>query len=129
MPNPPVIETQGLTKFYGRTRGINGVDIKVDPGTIFGFLGPNGAGKTTTIRLLLDFIRPSAGSARIFGLDCRRDGLEIKRRVGYLPAEPVVYGAMSARGFLEFSNKLSDRKAGATWTDWPKGSGLISTGA
>ncbi len=106
MIDRPVIEFEGLTKFYGRNRGIVDLNLEIEPGTIFGFLGPNGAGKTTTIRLLLDFIRPSSGTARIFGLDCRQDSLEIKRRIGYLPAEPVVYAALTARNFLEFSRVL-----------------------
>lgn len=85
----PVIETKGLSKRYGR-RGplaLDGLDLQVDPGEVFGFLGPNGAGKTTTIRLLLDLLRPTSGSARILGLDARTDSLAIHRRIGYLPGE------------------------------------------
>ena len=82
MTADPVIETEGFTKHYGRYRGIIDLDLKVRRGAIFGFLGPNGAGKTTTIRLLLNFIRPSSGSARIFGLDIRRGSLGIKQRLG-----------------------------------------------
>ena len=67
----PVVETRKLTKFYGRTRGIVDVDLEVQPGEVFGLLGPNGAGKTTTIRILLDFIRPTSGEARVLGMDCR----------------------------------------------------------
>ncbi len=72
------IETEGLTKFYGAQRGIEEVTIAVEPGEVFGFLGPNGAGKTTTIRTLLDLLHPSGGSARIFGLDSRRDSVAIR---------------------------------------------------
>lgn len=82
-----VIETEGLTKLYGRARGIDGVTMSVAAGEVFGFLGPNGAGKTTTIRTLLDLIHPSAGSARIFGLDSRRESVAIRARVGNLPGD------------------------------------------
>ena len=71
----PAIQTTDLTRFYGRHRGIEAVDLVVEQGEVFGFLGPNGAGKTTTIRLLLDLIRPTRGAARVLGLDCHRRGL------------------------------------------------------
>lgn len=82
-----VIETEGLTKSYGRARGIEDVTFQVDAGEVFGFLGPNGAGKTTTIRTLLDFLRPTRGSARIFGLDSHRDSVTIRGRLGNLPGD------------------------------------------
>ena len=82
-----MIETEGLTKSYGDTRGIDDVTLEVLPGEVFGFLGPNGAGKTTTIRTLLDLLHPSAGSARIFGLDSRRDSVAIRARLGNLPGD------------------------------------------
>jgi len=81
------IETEGLTKRYGRHRGIEDVSFTVRPGEVFGFLGPNGAGKTTTIRTLLDLIHPTAGSARIFGLDSRRESVAIRARLGNLPGD------------------------------------------
>ncbi len=83
----PAIETEALTKLYGRHRGIEDVSFAVEPGEVFGFLGPNGAGKTTTIRTLLDLIHPSAGSARVFGLDSRRDSVAIRARLGNLPGD------------------------------------------
>jgi ABC-2 type transport system ATP-binding protein len=83
----PAIETAGLTKLYGTTRGIEDLDLRVDRGEIFGFLGPNGAGKTTTIRLLLDLIRPTRGRAQVLGLDAHRQSVEVRRRTGYLPGE------------------------------------------
>jgi ABC-2 type transport system ATP-binding protein len=83
----PTIETDGLTKFYGRHRGIEDVTLTVADGEVFGFLGPNGAGKTTTIRTLLDFLHPTRGSARIFGLDSRRDSVAIRGRLGNLPGD------------------------------------------
>jgi ABC-2 type transport system ATP-binding protein len=83
----PAIETERLTKSYGRHRGIEGLTMTVEQGEIFGFLGPNGAGKTTTIRTLLDLLHPSGGSARIFGLDTRSDSLAIRARLGNLPGD------------------------------------------
>ncbi len=91
MASDSVINIRGLSKTYGsgkkQTLALNRLDLSVDQGEIFGYLGPNGAGKTTTIRLLLDLIRPSAGSATIFGLDVRADSVEIHRRIGFFPAE------------------------------------------
>ena len=86
------IETQGLTKDYGNGRGIFDLDLTVNDGEVFGFLGPNGAGKTTTIRQLMGLIHPSRGSARIFGLDCDRDSVAVKRKVGYCPGELPQFG-------------------------------------
>jgi ABC-2 type transport system ATP-binding protein len=85
--DPPAIETEALTKRYGRHRGIEEVSFEVQPGEVFGFLGPNGAGKTTTIRTLLDLIHPTSGSARIFGLDSRRESVAIRARLGNLPGD------------------------------------------
>jgi ABC-2 type transport system ATP-binding protein len=81
------IETEGLTKLYGAHRGIEDVTVTVEAGEVFAFLGPNGAGKSTTIRTLLDLIHPTAGSARIFGLDSRRDSVAIRARLGNLPGD------------------------------------------
>jgi len=83
----PAIETEALSKRYGRHRGIEDVSFAVQPGEVFGFLGPNGAGKTTTIRTLLDLIHPSSGTARLFGLDSRRDSVAIRARLGNLPGD------------------------------------------
>jgi ABC-2 type transport system ATP-binding protein len=87
MASQPAIETEGLSKRYGRHRGIEDVTFSVDAGEVFGFLGPNGAGKTTTIRTLLDLIHPTSGRARIFGLDSRRESVAIRRRLGNLPGD------------------------------------------
>jgi beta-exotoxin I transport system ATP-binding protein len=83
----PAIETEALSKRYGHHRGIEDVTFAVAPGEVFGFLGPNGAGKTTTIRTLLDLIHPSAGWARLFGLDSRRESVAIRARLGNLPGD------------------------------------------
>jgi ABC-2 type transport system ATP-binding protein len=83
----PVLETEALTKRYGERRGIEELTLSVEQGEVFGFLGPNGAGKTTTIRTLLDLLHPTSGSARIFGLDSRRDSVAIRARLGNLPGD------------------------------------------
>jgi len=98
----PVIETDALTKRYGRNRGIEEVSMTIEAGEVFGFLGPNGAGKTTTIRTLLDLLRPTSGSARVFGLDSRRDSFAIHARVGNLPGEFSYEPRMRGRELLSF---------------------------
>jgi len=89
---PPPIATLALTKDYGAHRGIFDLDLGIRQGEVFGFLGPNGAGKTTTIKLLMGMIHPTRGTATIFGLDCEREGVAVKRRVGYLPGETPNFG-------------------------------------
>jgi ABC-2 type transport system ATP-binding protein len=95
-----VIEIQNLRKDYGRTHALVDLDLQVRAGEVFGFLGPNGAGKTTAIRILMDLIRPTGGRAAVFGLDCRRQGVALRRRVGYLPGDFLVDGRQSARELL-----------------------------
>ncbi len=92
--NGNVITTSDLTRYYGNVRGIDGVNLEVRQGEVFGFLGPNGAGKTTTIRILLDMVRPTRGSAQVFGLDVRRDSVQIRRRVGNLPGDVALYDTL-----------------------------------
>jgi ABC-2 type transport system ATP-binding protein len=96
-----VINTENLSRHYGRRVGVEAVDLAVPEGEIFGFLGPNGAGKTTTIRLLLGFLRPSAGRARVFGLDCWRQSKLVKRDVGYLPGDLRLYPWMTLESALK----------------------------
>lgn len=103
-----VIETTGLTKHYGDVEALIDLDLTVERGEIVGFLGPNGAGKSTTIRLLLDLIRPTRGSAKVLGLDTRTDSLEIRRRVGYLSGELAMYAAMTGEEMLGFFAALRD---------------------
>jgi ABC-2 type transport system ATP-binding protein len=102
----PAIETVGLTKFYGETRGIEGLDLRVERGEVFGYLGPNGAGKTTTIRLLLDLIRPTSGRAAVAGLDTRRESVEVRRATGYLPGELKLPARATASGYLTYLGNL-----------------------
>ncbi len=103
---PTVIETHGLTKAYGDTPVLKGLDLDVHRNSVVGFLGPNGAGKTTTIKLLLGLIRPTAGSANVFDLDSVGESMEIRARVGYLPQEPHFYEHMSARQTLRFTARF-----------------------
>ncbi|GAA1903177.1 ABC transporter ATP-binding protein [Streptomyces sodiiphilus] len=97
-----VIELRELTKTYGSRRGLAGLSLEVRRGEVFGFLGPNGAGKSTTIRLLLDLIRPTGGSAEVLGLDPRKDGVALRRRVGYLAGDFVCDGRQNVRSYLRF---------------------------
>src|SRR5262249_103001 len=90
-----LIQLENLTRRYGHRRGVERVSLSVPEGALFGFLGPNGAGKTTTIRVLLGFLRPTSGEARIFGLDCWHDSKKIKRNVGYLPGDLRLPGWIS----------------------------------
>ncbi len=108
-----IICTDNLTKFYGKTHGVLDLNLEVQQGEIFGFLGPNGAGKTTTIRTLLDFIRPTRGSATIFGLDTRRNSLQIRRRIGYVLGELALYDNMTGADFLRYFGHL---RGGVDWT-------------
>jgi ABC-2 type transport system ATP-binding protein len=103
---PPVIETHGLTKTYKGVQALKSLDLQVQHNSIFGFLGPNGAGKTTTIKLLLGLIRPTAGSASVFGMDIVNQSVDIRARVGYLPQEPHFYEYMTARQTLRFTAKF-----------------------
>ncbi len=98
-----LVEIQGLTKYYGKQRGIRDVSFDIKEGEIFGFIGPNGAGKSTTIRILLNFIYPSSGKAAVFGKDAARDSLDIRKNIGYLPSEVYYYDDMKVSELLRFS--------------------------
>jgi ABC-2 type transport system ATP-binding protein len=106
MSVPPVIAIGGLSKDYGSGRGLFGLDLQVGQGEIFGFLGPNGAGKSTTMRLLLDLIKPTSGSAQLFGLDSVKDSLAIHRRVGFLPGDFALYPKLTGRAVLDYFAEL-----------------------
>ena len=92
-----VIQAGALTKRFGRVLALDGLSLEVRAGEVLGFLGPNGAGKTTTLRLLMGYLRPTAGSARVFGLDSWRDSTAIHARTGYLPGDVRLWPRMSAR--------------------------------
>jgi ABC-2 type transport system ATP-binding protein len=110
--NAPVIELTGLSKTYGKARGIENVNLEIAGGEIFGFIGPNGAGKSTTIRILLNMIFPSSGSARIMGMDVIRETKKIKRVVGYIPSDANAYHAMDVHSFLEYCNRFYNAPGG-----------------
>ena len=100
------IETEHLTKFYGKARGITDVSLSVREGAFFGFIGPNGAGKSTLIRTLLGLISPTSGTASVFGLDVTAHRTEILQDVGYLPSETHFYGGMTVRETIALSARL-----------------------
>ncbi len=99
---PAAIETERLTRYYGRRRGVVDVSFEVREGEVFAFLGPNGAGKTTTIRQLMGLLRPTRGWARIFGLDCWTESPRVKAMVGFMPGEMRLYEDLTGREFLDF---------------------------
>jgi ABC-2 type transport system ATP-binding protein len=101
-----IIEVDSLTKRYGSKRGIIDVSFRVEEGEVFGFLGPNGAGKTTTIRLLMALLRANTGTARIAGLDCWQQSVEIKRLIGYLPGELSLDPNLTGGQILEYFGHL-----------------------
>jgi ABC-2 type transport system ATP-binding protein len=97
-----VIEITDLSKFYGKIRGIEHVDLEIGEGDIFGFIGPNGAGKSTTIRILLNLIFPTSGSARILGMNVIGETKKIKHLVGYVPSDANAYASMDVSEFLHY---------------------------
>ena len=107
------IQIQNLTKWYGRTQALRGVNLEVRCGEIFGFLGPNGAGKTTTIRCLLDLIRPQGGSIQVLGINPQQQPVVVRKRSGYLPGELHIDDNFAVEGALRYFNNLRGRQA-----DW-----------
>ncbi|MDW7669581.1 MAG: ABC transporter ATP-binding protein [Bacillota bacterium] len=105
-----VIEINNLKKYYGKQRGIEDVSFSVLEGDIFGFIGPNGAGKSTTIRTLLALLKPTSGSATIFGKNCMEYASDIAADIGYLSGEPSYYENMKVREFLSYSAELYGKK-------------------
>lgn len=106
----PVIEVRGLTKYYGKTMGIQNLDMFVEKGEVYGFLGPNGAGKTTTIRVLLDLIKKTGGYAKIFGMDVESDSVDVRRRLGYLPGDLGMYKELTGNDYLDHFQLLRGDK-------------------
>ena len=97
-----VIDISDLSKFYGKARGIEHVNLEIGEGEIFGFIGPNGAGKSTTIRILMNLIFPTGGSARIMGMDVTRETKKIKNHIGYIPSDASAYSYMDVHEFLSY---------------------------
>jgi len=104
-----ILEAEGLSRYYGSRVGLDRLDLVLREGSICGFLGPNGVGKTTAIRLLLGFLKPSGGRARIFGLDCWRQGPRIREEVGYIPGDLRLYSWMTARRALHLFGRIRRR--------------------
>src|SRR5947208_10201662 len=102
----PAILARDLKKFYGAKAAVGGVDLEVPRGSFFGFLGPNGAGKTTTIRMLTGLIPPGSGSIEILGFKLPDQELEIKRRVGLVPDESLLFDRLTGAEFLEFVGRM-----------------------
>ena len=100
------IELEGLTKRFGDVVAVDGLDLTVEEGEIFGFLGPNGAGKSTTIDILLDFIRPTGGTATVLGHDAQSEGLAVRNRIGVLPDAYHVYDRLTGRQHVEFAIEM-----------------------
>jgi len=103
----PVIAAKGLRKLYGRVPAVDGIDLAIERGEIFGLLGPNGAGKTTTILMLLGLTEANAGTAEVAGYNPMREPLEVKRRVGYLPDSVGFYDNLTARENLTYTARLA----------------------
>lgn len=137
MADGPAIVTRDLTRTFGPVLALDGLDLQVERGEIFGFLGANGAGKTTAIRLMLDLIRPTRGEAQILGFDCQRQSVEVRRRVGYLPGDIRLYPGLTAEQTVAFFAALRDgavdaehvrRLAGRLDLDLSKKAGALSKG-
>jgi ABC-2 type transport system ATP-binding protein len=101
-----VIRLTGLTKHYGKFTAVNGIDLEVPRGELFGLLGPNGAGKTTTLRMIAGILRPTSGVVEVGGVDIQRHPLEAKARLGYIPDRPFVYDKLTGGEFLRFAAAL-----------------------
>jgi ABC-2 type transport system ATP-binding protein len=101
-----IIDIKDLSKFYGKAKGIEHVNLQIGEGEIFGFIGPNGAGKSTTIRILLNLIFPTGGNATIMGLDVVRETKKIKRHTGYIPSDANAYSSMDVKEFLTYCNSF-----------------------
>jgi ABC-2 type transport system ATP-binding protein len=106
-----VCEIQGLTRDYGKGRGVFDLSFSINQGEVFGFLGPNGAGKTTTIRHLMGFLKPEKGYCTIGGKDCWKDRADIQKNLGYIPGEMVFFDDMTGTDFLSFMAKYRKTKS------------------
>lgn len=102
MSNHEIIIVNGLKKFFGDVKAVNGISFTVQQGEVFGLLGPNGAGKTTTIKLLLGLLEPNGGEMSVFGMNPERDEVEIKRRIGYVSEEPLIFKSLTPKDLFNF---------------------------
>jgi ABC-2 type transport system ATP-binding protein len=106
-----VVEARGLSKRFGDRVALDGLDLQLPRGEIFGLLGPNGAGKSTTLNLFMGFLQPTAGTARIAGLDCARESRAVMRLVGHLPEEPVLFENLTGRELVSFVLSMRGKTA------------------
>jgi ABC-2 type transport system ATP-binding protein len=106
MSDNVVISVKNLKKFFGEVKAVNGIDFNVYSGEVFGLLGPNGAGKTTTIKLLLGLLEPNEGEMQVFGLDPERDEVQIKKRVGYVSEEPLIFKSLTPKDLFNFISSI-----------------------
>ena len=111
------ITTRGLAKRFGDHTAVDGLDLEVPVGEVFGFLGPNGAGKTTTIRMLLDLIRPTGGTATVLGHDPRSGGVDLRSRIGYLPGDLTLPEKLSGREYLADQAALRGQDLRVAWEE------------
>jgi ABC-2 type transport system ATP-binding protein len=102
------IQLRDVSKRFGSVRALTDVDLNVEDGEIYGFLGPNGAGKSTTLNIILDFIRPTSGSAQVFGIDCQENPKAVREHIGVLPEGYNVYERLSGRKHIEFAIESKD---------------------
>jgi ABC-2 type transport system ATP-binding protein len=112
-----LLRTEALTKDYGRFRALEGLDVAIRPGEVFGILGPNGSGKTTALRLILGFLRPTAGHAWVAGHECWTDGVAARRHVAYLPGELRLYENLTGRQLVQFLCRLRGQEGRAEVDD------------
>ncbi|HLF70718.1 MAG TPA: ABC transporter ATP-binding protein [Dehalococcoidia bacterium] len=117
MTDSAAIEFRRLVKDYGGVRALDGIDLRVEQGEIFGFLGPNGAGKTTAIRCLLDLIRPTSGQALVLGLDSRADSVAARARIGYLPGDLSLYDTLTGEETIAYFASLRPKPLDHTYLD------------
>src|SRR3954463_11455160 len=110
----PVIEINQLVRKYGKTDAVNGLTLSVRPGRCYGFFGRNGAGKTTTIRCLLNLLKPTSGTVRVFGLDPAKDEVAVKKRIAYVPDQISFYPWMTVAQTLEYVASFRERWNKAT---------------
>ena len=102
MSNQDIIIIKELKKFFGEVKAVNGISFIVKQGEVFGLLGPNGAGKTTTIKLLLGLLEPNEGEMSVYGMNPERDEVEIKRRIGYVSEEPLIFKSLTPKDLFNF---------------------------
>ncbi len=105
-----IIETNNLTKYYGKIKGVENVSFDVKEGEIFGFLGPNGAGKTTTIRTILGYLKPTSGEAYVFGKNIEENIIEIRKKVGYIPGDLALYEHLTGKQFLDYFSSIRNKE-------------------